>query len=108
MRTIALERQQVRAQEDRVQAEYLADSGLERAAVRLTVDAAYSGEIWQIGAESFSGRAAGIVQIHVARIPDEPQSRLLRARADFPADAPARVRRSKEIRIVLRTAGGAP
>jgi len=108
VKSIALARQQVRAQEDRMQAEYLALSGLERAAAQLAADATYGGEIWRIGGESFSGRATAAVDIRVTAIPGESKMRMVRVVADFPAEGARRARRSKEIKLVLTKPGGAP
>jgi hypothetical protein len=108
VKSIALARQQVRAQEDRMQAEYLALSGLERAAAQLAADATYSGEIWRIGGESFWGRATAAVDIRVTPIPGESKTRMVRVVANFPAEGAPRARRSKEIKIVLTKPGGGP
>lgn len=108
IRTITQERQQVWAQQDRMQAEYLVGSGLQRAAAQLAASSDYQGETWRIGAESFGGRAGATVDIRVTAVADESEARLVRVVADFPADGTARTRRSKEIKMVLKKSGGAP
>jgi hypothetical protein len=108
IKTMTLERNQLRAQQDRLQTEYLASSGLERAAAQLAKNSGYPGETWQISAESFGGLAAATVDIRVLPVPDESAARLVRVVADFPAEGTARARRSKEIKIVLNTLGEAP
>ncbi len=101
IKTVVEERRQVRAIEDRMQAEYLADSGLRRAAARLAADADYAGETWQVEAGDFSGPRGGTVSIEVRRESDEPLARVVRAVADFPKEVTARARRSKETKLIL-------
>jgi hypothetical protein len=108
IRTVLLERRQLRAIEHRMQAEYLADSALRRAAAQLAANPAYAGETWKIEAPDFDGRAAASVAIQVQAVPDEARSRRVRAIADFPAEAAARVRRSKETKLVLSSRGETP
>jgi hypothetical protein len=108
IRTIVMERQQVRAQQDRLQAELLAGSAVERAVAQLAANTDYPGEIWQLGTESFGGRAVATVEIRVTRLDNEPRMRLVRAVADFPAEGAARARRSKEIKVALKTSGESP
>ena len=81
----------------RMQSEWLAESGLERAAARLSADAGYAGETWDLTAESIAGRRAGRVVITIQR--DDDESRVhVTAVADYPVDAAERARTR---RIVL-------
>ncbi len=101
MKTLALERRQVRAQQARVQAEYLADAGLRRAASRLSVDAAYAGETWEISAESLAASVPAKVTIVVEPDGDDPQARQVTASALLAGDSASRVAHSKQQRIAL-------
>jgi hypothetical protein len=80
----------------RVQACWLADSALDRAAARLRVDAQYRGETWKIPAESLGGPSAGAVRIEVEAVADQPNARLARVVADYPDDPQRRARKTKE------------
>ncbi len=108
LKTAAMERRQLRSQQDRLQAEILADAGLDRAAAQLQSTGDYSGETWQIGAEAFAGRGAATVTIQVRPSKENPTSHKVHAVAEFPVGHDALVRRSKQITIVLPNSGEAP
>jgi len=77
----------------RVQAEWLADSGLERAASRLAADPNYGGEIWSIEPDSIGGQEAGLITIKVEKDRVQTQNRSVTIEAVYPADGPSQVRR---------------
>ena len=77
----------------RVQAEWLADSGLERAASRLAADPNYGGEIWSIEPDGIGGQDAGLVTIKVEKDRLQTQNRSVTIEAVYPADGPSQVRR---------------
>jgi type II secretory pathway component PulK len=106
MKTISLEREQMRAQQIRLQAEYLADSGLGRAAAQLAADINYVGETWRIAPDSLAGRGA-TVEIRVTSA-DQRRARKVRVVANYPAEGLARAQRSREITITLKKSGEAP
>jgi Tfp pilus assembly protein PilX len=108
LKTAALERRQLQARQDRVQAEILADAGLDRAAAQLLSAGSYSAETWQIGAESLAGRGAATVTIRVESVPENATARIVHAVADYPVGREERVRRSKQITVVLPKTGEAP
>jgi type II secretory pathway component PulK len=102
-------RDQVRAQERQLQAEWLAQAGLDRALFRLAASAGYTGETWQIGpAELVPGTADGAGQEKgaVVRIKVEPAgsgsaAKLIKVQADYPPDPPRRARHSLQIQVEL-------
>ncbi len=108
LRTVSLERRQLQSQQDGMQAEYLARSGMARAEAQLAAEPNYAGETWRIDQESLGARCGATVAIHVEAVPDEPQARRVRVEADFPPQGTARTRRSRENTIVLPTAGVTP
>ncbi|HEV3136753.1 MAG TPA: hypothetical protein VGZ26_02595 [Pirellulales bacterium] len=108
LKTAALERKQLQVQHDRVQAEILADAGLDRAAAQLLSARDYSAETWQIGPESLAGRGTATVTIHVEAVPENTEARTVHAVAEYPAGSVQCVRRSKQITIVLPKTGEAP
>jgi hypothetical protein len=69
------------------QAQWVAEAASERAAARLIADANYNGETWTIPAAALSGADSAVARIHVERIADRPDRRLVRVEADYP-DAP--------------------
>jgi Tfp pilus assembly protein PilX len=84
-----------------VQAQWLAESGLGRAAAQLAADANYTGETWTIPADSFGDDDAGIVKIEVVTVADQASRRLVKVEADFPDDPQNRVHFSKELTLEL-------
>jgi hypothetical protein len=109
------QRELARTQERRLQAEWLAQSGIERALARLAGDREYAGETWSISAAELGqseppavnaestpvGSASAIVTIAVARMPSDGLRRRIRVQADYPRDPPRRSRHTKEIMIDL-------
>jgi hypothetical protein len=102
-------RDQVRGQVGRLQAEWLAQSGIDRALARLSADPDYRGETWKLAPRDLDvsetpatdrGPAA-IVLIKV----EKPTStsggarRLIKVQADFPPDLPRRARHSTQILV---------
>jgi hypothetical protein len=108
LKTASLERRQLRAQQDRVQTEILADAGLDRASAQLLSAADYSGETWQIDAEPFAGRGAATVTIHVETVPDQAMNRTINVVAEYRVGTQSPVRRTKQVTFVLQESGEAP
>jgi hypothetical protein len=118
LRVCLAHRALVRAEEHRLQAQWLAESGVQRALARLAVDHEYAGETWALGEVDLglperppakgttqdSVRGAALVTIVVERVREgDAGGRRLRVQADYPRDAPARSRHSKQVLIDLAT-----
>jgi hypothetical protein len=103
-------REQIRTQERRLQAEQLAESGIERAFARLAAKPDYAGERWEISAEALNLPASlapekgpsAVVTIEVERPSAQGDARVVRVRADYPPDPPRRIRYSREV-VVPKT-----
>ena len=95
-RTAARQARQMRRQEERAQAQWLAEAGVRRAAARLARDAAYTGEDWLIDAEELGRQHDAEVAIEVAPAEAAPGELRLIAKARYPRDA-ARVRITKSV-----------
>ncbi len=101
----------VRGQERKLQAEWLAQSGIDRALARLAAQPDYPGETWKLAARDLnlseldptSNGPAALVHIAVERPKDvgTAQRRLIKVRADYPPDAPRRARHSMQILVEL-------
>jgi hypothetical protein len=118
------QRAQTGVAERRLQAEWLAESGLDRALARLSADRNYSGEEWPIlskdlslsagsatsAASGAAARPAALITITVERPGDDANRRRIHVRADYPLDPPARLRHTKQLSIDLEPdkAGVAP
>ncbi len=102
-------RDQVRAQERKLQVEWLAQSGIDRGLARLAAKADYSGETWVISPRDLdlpagpgsSKAPAAVVVIKVERSGKAPGQRLIKVQADYPPDAPRRARHSNQILVEL-------
>ena len=96
------ERRQVRMQEWRHQAEWLAESGIERAAARLADSEDYTGETWEVSPEQLGQGTTGVVTIEVERVDAQPNLRQVRVRADYLRDGVRSARQSKETQVQIK------
>ncbi len=96
LKMAAAEQQMLRKRQWHVQAAWLAESGLERAAARLAADPEYRGESWAIGPELLGSRHAGTVSISIETIAGQPKRRAVRVVADYPNQLPNQMRCSRE------------
>jgi Tfp pilus assembly protein PilV len=90
------QRDSVEAAAWRIQATWLAESALERAAAQLAADAAYRGETWTIPAKELDAHNAAVVRIEVQTVSESPKARRVRVQADFPNHPEHRARQTKE------------
>lgn len=88
-----------KAEERTIQAEWLAESGLERARAQLAADPKYAGESWEVKAEELGGQHAGLVTIAVQAPEGDSKRRRIEVKADYPRDQDERSRISKALTI---------
>ena len=103
------QRELARSQERRLQAEWLAESGAERAIARLATDRDYTGETWSLSAqdlgqsEQSTGTSPQSAATPVAHHDHgraragRPNRRRVHVQADYPLDPPRRARHTKRI-----------
>jgi type II secretory pathway component PulK len=101
------QRELARAQERRLQAEWLAESGAQRAMARLAADSTYKGETWSVSAQDLGqseriSESAATVAIAVERDAADPARRRVIVTADYPRDPPRRARHTRELMIDLK------
>jgi len=110
-------RELAREREHRLQAEWLAESGAERAIARLNRDRDYTGEIWNLSRNELGlsasaptgsqpeslGEPAARITIAVARDPAGSNRRDVSIKADYPLVEARRARHSKEFMIDLES-----
>jgi Tfp pilus assembly protein PilX len=102
-------RRMVQAEAQQVQAAWLAESGLQRAAAQLAADPDYQGETWSLPAELLPGTRPAAVKIEVQPVPAQPDQRLVRVQADYPDDPQHRARHTKQALVqVSRRIGEEP
>ena len=85
----------------RLQAGWLAEAGLDRAAARLAVDSAYAGETWTINAERLGGPDAAAVLIRAEKDELQTPGRLVVVQAAYPAEGTRQARLTRTITIIL-------
>lgn len=102
LKTALTQRRLARREQDRAQSEWLAESGVERAAALLAGNAGYKGETWSLAAKELGGDKAGRVVIEVAPVSSDPNRRRITVTADFPAGTQQRSRTSKVIEIDVK------
>jgi hypothetical protein len=110
--------------EHRLQADWLVESGIDRALARLASERDFKGETRQLSAADLglseaggkaerrepSSSVAAVITITVDRPAAEPGRRRIRVQADYPAAGPQRCRSSEELLIDLEPtkAGATP
>jgi type II secretory pathway component PulK len=85
-----------------LQAQWLAEAGLERAAARFAADANYTGETWAISANDLAGNSSGVVRINVEKDANRPNRRRVSVEADYPDDPAHRCRWQQQIVVDRR------
>jgi type II secretory pathway component PulK len=102
LKLIAVQRQSVELQARQIQAGWLAESALERAAARLSADGNYRGETWNISAQDLGGRDGAAIAIRVEDVPGKADRRTIHVEADYPDDPNQRARQSREVIVPLK------
>ena len=101
LRTALTQRQLARREQNRMQSQWLAESGVERAVATLVSDNKYAGETWNIDATELGGRRAGQVVIKVTPVKSKTNHSQITVTADYPAGTQQRSRSGKTIEVDL-------
>jgi Tfp pilus assembly protein PilV len=101
LQTAAARRTAARTAHWQLQAEWLAESAVDRAAARLRSDSAYTGETWKLAANETGLADAGLVVIEVKPHPDEPRRRVVSVVADFPDHPHDRARCQRKLTLAI-------
>jgi type II secretory pathway component PulK len=91
---------QQRAEQERTQAAWLAESAIERAADRLAADRNYAGEAWQLSSTEIGGAFEGKVQITVAA---EADNRVITVAALYPSNSSPFAKVSKQVTLRVKS-----
>ncbi len=100
LKMAVLSRKAARMEAAALQAEWLAESALDRAAAKLKGDAGYQGETWNITKEDLGGPYAGAVKIAVKPSEATPE-REVEVIARFPLEGSNTVKRTKRLAIAV-------
>lgn len=98
---MATYRRVIRAEERRMQAEWLAESALQRASARLESDRSFRGETWVVPPEDLDGHSA-TATIVVEPVEGKPDRRRLRVEAVHPREGELRARITRTLELNLR------
>jgi hypothetical protein len=101
LKLVQTQRRQMLQERARLQTDWLAESGCDRAAAQLRANPDYAGETWSIAPADMGGSDSGGVIIQVEPVDNQPKSRLIRVEALFPADSQPSVKRTRQATIVL-------
>jgi hypothetical protein len=101
LKTGLAQRDQVAAEEKRLQAEWLVESGLERAAVKLAASRDYRGETWALSPEELDAPWPGLVTIRVEAVKGDERKRKVTVQSEYPKGTDLRSRQRKEITMDL-------
>jgi Tfp pilus assembly protein PilX len=93
-------RQELRTEEHQLQAEWLAEAGIQRGLARLAADPAYAGETWEIPARELDSPDPALVTITVGRAPGDDKHQEIRSQADYPREPSRRARYTKALSVV--------
>ncbi|MFN0055113.1 MAG: hypothetical protein ACKV0T_23310 [Planctomycetales bacterium] len=99
-------KQRIDLHQHRVQADWIAEAALERAAARLRSDGAYVGETWSLSAGDLGAaglaeaeQATAVITIHPN--PEQPHRRVIQVQALYPLGSSQPVRRTRQVTISL-------
>jgi hypothetical protein len=100
MHALLIELRQTRQTAIEVQAQWLADAAVERAAARLAANSNYEGESWQVDLPGPSAAAIlrGNVKIKIERDDSDMSTRVV-IETNYPADSRRRVRAERTVSI---------
>ncbi|MBI3862955.1 MAG: hypothetical protein HY290_13775 [Planctomycetia bacterium] len=102
LKIVLLQNRQAGRELGRVQAGWLAESGLDRAAARLAGDPNYAGETWTIAADRLARHDPGVIVIRVEKVESRTSQRLIVVEAAYPPDGPDRARVTRQATMTLR------
>lgn len=103
VKTALARRQLARREQLRMQAEWLAESALNRAAAKLKTDADYAGETWNIPKTDLDGEHDAVVTIRVVKDSNNSNRRKVTATATWPATGEQRAQVTRTIPIDIPT-----
>jgi Tfp pilus assembly protein PilX len=96
-----LQDRQLGYEQFRLQAIWLAESGMERAVSRSSTDPAYAGETWRIEPDQLGGAAAATVIIRVENNETNSRQRKIIIEAVYPEEGPHQARLTREMTVFL-------
>jgi len=97
LKSALLQRRQMMKEQFRVQAEWILESALERAALQRLKDPKYQGEVWKISPVDLGTRYAGSAEITVKPTGKDDRLISIQARVKYPEKTTFSVTRTKKV-----------
>ena len=97
MKAAQAEQNQIGRAQSRLQADWLVEAAIERAAAHLANDSAYAGEVWKIPAEEMDSSHPATVTIEIKPTAQQPDHREINIVADYPLQPEKRTRSRKRV-----------
>lgn len=93
------QRRQIAFEQAQVQAEWLAESGIDRAVFRLRGDHAYEGETWMPGSSDLAGEESAEVMIEIQKSTDRPSAYAILVKAVYGSGPGQSVTRTRQTTV---------
>jgi hypothetical protein len=93
---------QLLIEQRQLQAQWLAQGGVDRAVAQLRKSADYRGETWRVPADELDGTAPGEVKINLDAVADQPDDLHLIVEANYPSDSVHSSQQTREAIIHLK------
>jgi len=107
LRALLLQHRLSLREQHQIQALWLAESAVHRAAARLAGSADYEGETWKIERQAFGDRWSGSAVINVEQVEADERIRRIIVEAQYPDDVKRRVVQRREVLVRLPVSGDA-
>ena len=101
VQTVLIHHRQTRLLGRQQQCFWLAEAGVQRAIAGLAATADYSGETWEVSAETLGAERSAVVTIEVTRPADSAETRQIRVEARFPDEPTQRIASLRELVVFL-------
>jgi Tfp pilus assembly protein PilX len=101
LRMALLQDRQLGYEQFRLQATWLAESGLERAVSRSFAEPDYAGETWRLEPDQLGGAAAATVVIRLEKTETKTGQRTIIVEAAFPSEGPHQARLTREVTVII-------
>jgi type II secretory pathway component PulK len=100
LRTASMSHRQMKREEFRIQASFLADAGCARAIGRLRGNPEFRGETWSVPAQELSGDRTAIVELTVTSPAEAPGGKSVSAVVEYPSGNADRVRITRSVTVL--------
>jgi len=101
VRTSLASLRQLHREQQRLQADWLADAGCQRAVLQLQTDVGFVGEHWHVPADQLPSSLTGVVHIAVAADPKSESNRTVTVVAEYPQEGVCRNRVTRQLTVSL-------